>query len=163
MSAAMSKPAVEANWAAPSSVWKAQPSGRPTPIRAAGTRWEMLPKSVAKGNGGGSGSKPRPGGGEGAATAAVTRGVGPDAGNEAAGAPDGAGQRGAHGERGALDSGLVVGEEQQRAGEHEAGALLDVAVQDEALDHQPGARDVGGGAQERVDGLDRRLGDVVAQ
>ena len=33
MSAATSTPAVEANWAAPSSVWKAQPSGRPTPTR----------------------------------------------------------------------------------------------------------------------------------
>jgi hypothetical protein len=38
MPAATSTPAVEANWAAPSSVWKAQPSGRPTPIKAAGAR-----------------------------------------------------------------------------------------------------------------------------
>ncbi len=73
------------------------------------------------------------------------------------------GERGAHGERGALDAGLIVGKAQQRPGEHETGPLLDIAVEHEALDHHLGAPDTGRGAQERLDRLERRLGDVVAQ
>ena len=129
ISVATSSPAGEANWAAPSSLWKAQPSGRPTPISAAGTRREMLPKSVAKGSGGGSASKPRPAAAKAPATAGRHRGVGADAGHETAGTPGGVRERGAQGERRGLDARLVVGEEQQRAGEHEAGPLLDVAVE----------------------------------
>ena len=56
---AASLPASDANWAAPSSVWKAHPPGLPTPINAAGARRLMLPKSVANGSGGGFATKLR--------------------------------------------------------------------------------------------------------
>src|SRR5262249_39345239 len=71
---AASPPAAEANCAAPSSVWNDQPPGWQIPIRAAGTRREMLPKSVANGSGAGSGTKSRPAAANASATAALTPG-----------------------------------------------------------------------------------------
>ena len=132
---AASSPSADANCAAPSSLWKAQPPSRPTPIRAAGTRREMFPKSVAKGRGGGSSTKPRPAARKAVGHCGRDSRIGPDAGHDPALLPGGVGQRGVEGGRPLGDARLVVCPDEERGVEHRSGALFDVTVQQEALQH----------------------------